>query len=56
MKIPKEVTDYWKLCGMTKQDVLELHAQGIISFKANAETRKELEAIIKEFDGQSKQS
>lgn len=54
MKIPKEVMDYWSRCGMTKQDVLELHRQGIISFKTKAETRKELEALIKKLDGHSK--
>ena len=54
MKIPKEVMDYWHRCGMTKQDVLDLHAQGIISLKTKEETRKELEALIKELDGHSK--
>lgn len=51
--IPKEVEAYYKLCGMTRQEMIELESRGIISFKTQAEKIIECEALIKKIESQS---
>jgi len=52
-QIPKEVEETWKLCGMSREDMIRLHREGVISFQTKAETRKQLEAVIKKLEAQS---
>jgi len=56
LDIPKEVMDYYQSCGMTTQQIQEAHRQKLITYASEADILREVQALITELEGQSKQT